>query len=146
MGYSYIIEPVLAQGSFPIPGTELRGIFDVLVLCAYELQFPASTYPGVTVLHVPLDDTDHPTPQEIRLAIQAGENVAARLRAGARVLTTCAMGRNRSGLVTGIALETLGVSAYDTTQLIQSKRKNALTNSAFVRILELHDRAKKKAA
>lgn len=148
MGYSYIIEPVLAQGSFPVPGTPLHGIFDTLVLCAVELQYPASMYPGVTVLHVPLDDTDHPTPQEIQLAIQAGENVAARLRAGQKVLSTCAQGRNRSGEVDGVALVNLGMTAHDAVQLIQARRRNALTNTTFVRILELYEQSivKKKAA
>lgn len=140
MGYSYIIPNVLAQGSYPEPGTPLSQFFDVLVLCAYELQPPSSEYPDVTVIHVPLDDTLTPTPEQIRLAVAAGRNVATRLRSGQRVLTTCAQGRNRSGLVTGIALETLGVRARQAVRHIQSNRKDALTNPVFVEILELHDR------
>lgn len=134
MSYNFITR-TLAMGSYPPPGSPIP--FDVLVLCAEELQPPASAYPGVTVLHVPLDDAD-PTGDEILRAVAAGKNVAARLRQGARVLVTCAQGRNRSGLVVGLALEELDVPWATAVRRIRQNRENALTNRAFVRFLEFH--------
>jgi hypothetical protein len=51
------IAPGLYQGSKPPFGTELKDLgFDVLVLAAREIQ-PASVYfPGIEVIHAPIDD------------------------------------------------------------------------------------------
>ena len=96
------IAPKLYQGSPPPPGPELRarGI-DVVVLCAEEIQPPDWTFPGVRVIHAPMDDSER-IPE--RVAHNAAREVARALRAGKRVLITCAMGLNRSGLVSAQAL------------------------------------------
>lgn len=139
MGYQFILPKLLAQGSAPPPEAQLP--FDVLVLCAREYQPPASYFPGVEVLHVPLDDSGPPpTTDEVRLAVLAGKRVCHLLRKGKRVLVTCAMGRNRSGLVSGLALINCGASSSRAIDAIKQARANALSNAYFREILHAHSR------
>ena len=131
----------LYQGGQPIisyPGVPMADghTFDVLVLCAYELQF--STFkPAADTLRVyrcPLDDAVLTT-VEAMAAIEAGKFVARKLSEGKRVLVTCQQGRNRSGLVSAIALAVGGMQPHQAIRLIQQRRKSALTNPSFVRFL-----------
>lgn len=139
-----LIQGTLWQGSKPPPGSalRLRG-FDVLVLCAAELQYPSSHFPGIEVLHVPLeDDSSRPVSIDDWQAIVAqGQRVARRLRAGKWVLVTCAKGLNRSGIVSATALHFLtGHSGSHCALAVQRKRAygttQALYNTAFVAALK----------
>ena len=116
----------LAQGSAPPP---VSGIpFDVIVLAAMEYQ---PKMPGsYTVLRVPLDDgppPDHVTRMRIR---HAAREIADRVRLGQRVLVTCWQGRNRSGVLAGLALTMLGMSPHEAVRRIRSRR-DGLTNLYF---------------
>jgi len=125
------------QGSAPPPGSDVRRCeFDVLVLSAKEYQPPAEMFPGVSVVHVPLDDAELGHAEWIR-AVAAADKVARQIRdRDARALITCAMGRNRSGLVTAITLHLLtGEAGYKIVRHIQRRRQNALTNPSFVKTL-----------
>ena len=131
MGYAFVTTR-LAQGSAPT-NSDLRGAFDAVVLCARELQ-DLPLY-GVEVIHAPLDD-DRPSRAEVQIAWNAAKRVARRIRAGRRVLVTCAMGWNRSGLVTGLALIMLGLSADQAVHAIRKARGDmALSNPHFVKVL-----------
>lgn len=125
----------LWMGSAPKCGTKLREQWDVVVLCAMEYQLPASCFRGVEVVGVPLDDAI-PSREEIRLAQRAAAHVAAALRAGRRVLVTCWMGRNRSGLVVALALVRLGASPNVAIEMVRRARgEHALSNPAFVELI-----------
>ena len=64
------------------------------------------------------------------------DDVVAAVRAGRRVLVACAGGRNRSGLVVGLAVrELLGCSGVQALSWVQSRRENALNNATFGRHL-----------
>jgi protein-tyrosine phosphatase len=140
MGYSFILDQ-LAQGSAPPPDLKLP--FDVLVLAAMEYQPAQTMFPGITLIHVPLDDAI-PKRDEVLRAIYAGKQVAAHVQRGDRVLTTCFMGKNRSGLVNGFALMELGYSSQDAITLIKNARGDgALGNMHFVN--ELHARGRGRA-
>ena len=131
MGYQYVLRG-LAQGSAPAPGTPLP--FDVLVLCAQEYQpKPSSSYyPGLHVIYAPLDDSGPPpTREEIGIAKCAARAALRAYQHNKRVLITCRMGRNRSGLVTGLVLMQLGYTSLESITLIRSARANALTNPFF---------------
>jgi protein-tyrosine phosphatase len=52
------------------------------------------------------------------------------VRAGQRVLVTCIMGRNRSGVLAGLALVELGMPAREAVRRIEHAR-NGLTNPHF---------------
>lgn len=131
-GYTYLSAgKLIAQGSRPPVGVRLP--FDVIVLSAWEYQ---PEMPGFEVLHVPLDD-DPATPvsEEDRTRIQAtARRVARRIRAGRRVLVTCHQGRNRSGVIAGLALVALGVPGAEAANRIRHLR-NGLTNPHFHRMV-----------
>lgn len=130
----------LFQGSAPPQGLELRRAgFDAVVLCAEEVQPPDAAFPGVEVLRAPLDDGSLPT-AELAIAVAAAEDVAKRVRAGRKVLVTCAQGRNRSGLVTALAIMRLrGMTGDQAVRIVRMRRKSpfgpALSNEAFARKL-----------
>lgn len=120
----------LYQGHAPPTGDAVwRAGFDVLALCAEEYQ--PSDFPGVRVLHVPLDDAC-PTPREWLIANGAAQETALMLRGGRRVLVTCWQGRNRSGLVVALALRRLGLTGEQAVARVKERRVGALTNPCFV--------------
>ena len=134
-----VVIPGLSIG--PKPPIGRRSDVDVVVLAAIEYQPPAELFPGVEVIHAPLDDDpSRPmTASEIAIAIKAGRRVARRLRAGRRILSTCAMGLNRSSLVAALAMsETLGMSADEIIRRIRRARGAwALSNPNFERLLRV---------
>lgn len=125
----------LWQGAVPTPGNIIRDAgFHLLVLCASEYQLPAEDFPGVEVIHAPNEDDDSrpPTREELKIAVQAAERVVEALQAGKKVLVTCWAGRNRSGLVSALALRKhLGLSGLKVITLVQMCRPRALTNTQF---------------
>src|SRR4051812_20875456 len=101
------IVPNLWQGSWPGMGNHISASgFSMLVLTAAEHQEPADCFPGVEVIHAPNYDDGHNrlNRERLMLALQTARQVAAAVKAGRKVLTTCAAGLNRSGLVNGMAL------------------------------------------
>jgi len=137
------IRSKLYQGSRPPVGLSLfHAGFDVLVLCAAELQLSEHDFPGIECQYLPLEDdpsrpVDLPTWHEV---LRMGDRIAHRIRSGKRVLVTCAAGLNRSGLVTASALHFLtGASGAEAANYIQRRRvvggQAALFNGAFVRAL-----------
>lgn len=87
-------------GSAPSPG--LQG-FDVIVLCAGEYQPKSEAFPNVRLEHFPFDDGTL-TKEELAVPVAAARKVVHHLQKGRSVLVTCRMGRNRSALVTALAL------------------------------------------
>lgn len=131
-GYGHVT-PLLAIGSAPPAGVPLK--FDMLVLTAQEYQPDANSFPGVQLVYAPLDDDDIPA-RDIERARVAGRIASNAVRQGKRVLVTCYMGRNRSGLVTAFALKDLGFSSRDAIHKVKAARgPNALSNPYFVRAL-----------
>lgn len=132
MGYTYLLDNrCLAQGSAPPPGATLP--FDAIVLCAVEYQ---PELPGYAVLRVPLEDRLHPPPSAHTVAVidEAACAIARTVRDGHRVLVTCVQGRNRSGVLSGLALVRLGVPGPHAAALIRRLR-NGLTNPHFLRMV-----------
>lgn len=109
--------------------------FDVLVLCAREIQ-PAMVAFARTVIRVPLPDAEL-TGGEIRRAVSGGKLVGKSLAAGCRVLVTCAMGINRSALVASIGLGTVNRLTADQLIALMRRRRHpdALGNEHFQKIL-----------
>jgi len=147
LGYAWVL-PRLAQGSVPM--APLHRDFHAVVLCAEELQdLPALGVDvgDVEVLKAPLDDAE-PTLHEIHVAFDAAREVVRRWRLGQRILVTCHQGRNRSGLVTALALMMMGATDQQAIEAVRAARKNALTNRHFVQVLADAQarRAQKRAA
>ena len=106
------VAPGLFVGSKPPPGHH-EGI-DAIVLAAMEYQPPGHLFPGIEVIHVPLDDAPGRRMREDEIvdATKVASQVARRLRAGRRVLVTCQLGLNRSGLIAALAMhEVYGMRA-----------------------------------
>ena len=131
------VAPKLWIGSFPPPGNILcKSGVDTLVLCAMELQPDSSAYPGIRVIHAPLDDF-RMDDRTNRIANNVAKQVAHEVLNRRRVLVTCAQGRNRSGLVVALALRNLtGASGRRCREAVQMARENALTNSSFAAYLD----------
>ncbi len=122
-------------GPVPPPGETLkRAGFDVVVLCAEELQFNPAYYPGVQIIHAPLDDSGPPiTKEERAIALDAADRTADLYRRGAKIAVTCHMGVNRSGLVSALTLRRLfGLSGADARRCVQKMRPGTLKNASFV--------------
>ena len=138
------IVPGLWQGAFPQAGGGLKARgFTQLVLCARELQPPASLYPGVEVIHAPNDDHPdfgHLDKEKLTVAVQAARKVAQAVLSGGKVIVTCAAGANRSGLVSALALHMLyGWSGDRCIDQVRKKRKlrgyRPLSNAEFTAAL-----------
>jgi protein-tyrosine phosphatase len=134
------VVPGLLVGSKPPPGH--HDDVDVIVLTALEYQPRAELFPGAEVLYAPFDDA--PTrpmhEDEIATALGAAARVARRLRAGRRVLVTCAMGMNRSALVAALAMQELypSMGADEIIGRIRHARGSwALSNPNFRKLLRL---------
>lgn len=129
----------IAQGSYPDPPERAFQDFDIVVFCAEEhqprLRPPASKYKFL----LPLDDDPYQQlPDEVgKLVHEASRRIAAYMRSGKRVLSTCHLGRNRSGLVSAMSI----MYAYhwtprETISLVQRRRPESLINPMFVQWLE----------
>lgn len=119
----------LWMGGWPPPSYRVGDHFDCLVLCAREYQVP-DLFGRVQVAQARLDDSGVPMRLEERPeAIRAAGKVVRWLRQDLRVLVTCFAGRNRSGLVSAIAL-CKGPAAMDPDAAIAAIRA-ARGDSAF---------------
>jgi protein-tyrosine phosphatase len=131
------IGPHLWQGSAPPKGSEIwfRG-FEVVALCAFELQATPGTFGPTRILPAPMDDADADV-ETIATAKRAARSVCNHLLKGLRVLVTCAQGRNRSGLVVALAVRAIArVAGAEAMRRVRELRPNALTNPQFARYLE----------
>ncbi len=107
-------------GGKPPIGEDLPG-FDVLVLCAQEIQ-PANVAFHGRVLRCPIPDGPLDTMQVSRV-IGTGRIVAKEIARGQRALVTCAKGLNRSALVASFALAHITrMGANEIMQLMRSRR------------------------
>lgn len=131
----------LWMGSAPRTGRLVRdGGYDWLVLCAMEYQPLAHEFTGVRVVHCPLDDDPVRglTAPEAAHARAVGRQMADATRRGERVLITCWLGRNRSGLVTAHALMARDPSMSATEAIYrvrQARGSGALSNPRFIELL-----------
>ncbi len=129
------------QGSAPPTGNDLREIgFTTLVLCAEEYQPhpPDLAFPGVEVIYAPNDDTfESISEEQLRGALSAARKVASAALRGAKVLVTCQAGKNRSGLVSTLAIHLLtGAAGWRCVWQVKNNRTVALTNPTFTMVLE----------
>jgi len=139
----------LYQGSYPKLDKDLSNHFDVVVFTAVEKQPKPAALKGVskslTIRKFPLDDDPYQpiTREQSAELLHLAKDLAYHLRNGKRVLITCAMGMNRSGLLTALTLMAAtgchGKSAFET---VQARRRamddgtRALFNPIFARFVQ----------
>jgi protein-tyrosine phosphatase len=133
------VAPGLWQSGYPLNPRALSDEgFDLLVLCSEELQGEDANFP-VDVLRAPMSDTEDAEdfPRNLRQAYRAALEVAEALGQGKKVLVTCTSGRNRSGLVSSLALMMhQGITGAEAMAKVRAVRHRALTNRLFARYLE----------
>ena len=81
-------------------------------------------------IYFPFEDDDQSLPNLVKLRAIA-DMAASLIREGHRVLTHCNMGFNRSGLVAGLILKSLGFSGDAAVTRIRERRPGALYNVRF---------------
>ncbi len=126
------------QGSYPPIGTIISDIgFDAVVLCAEEYQPESHLFNNIKVFYVPLkDNCDVFTDRKLDAILDAASCVSNIVRRRGNVLVTCAMGLNRSGLISALSIHFLtGMSGRDAARIVASNRKSALNNKCFVDFL-----------
>ena len=107
------------------------------VACAMECPPDRDGPEGV--VFIPLDDDARvdwlSDPLWVRRVMQAGHYVGEWMQQG-RVLVTCAMGINRSGMVAALGLCHIGLEPQEAIDLLRDKRSPwVLCNGQFVRVV-----------
>lgn len=114
-----------------------HNLFHVVVLMAEEYQ---PTLPRrVATVYAGIDDTETMHPELLKktckIADMTSDIIADAVSTGKNVLSSCWMGWNRSGLVSGLTLVKLGYDPKDAIAVVQLARQNALSNSLFKKII-----------
>ena len=107
----------------------------MLVLAAREIQPSWETFPsGLEVVYAPMHDVDGgPSEDEAEIARSAASDVSRALDEGKTVLTSCAMGINRSGLINALVLmDREGLTGLEAVRRVRAARPGALNNTSFV--------------
>lgn len=123
-----------------------RRTFDLVILCAEELdemfRLLLEAYPAQAerVHFAPNDDAVRVNRRQLRIAATAARKAADAYKRGERVLITCAAGRNRSGLVTAMALHFVsGCGGAAAAEIVKARRQApsgpALSNRTFEQFL-----------
>lgn len=129
-----VVIPNLHMGGGWLPLSVIEQ-FDALVLCAIDAVPPDDETAGIDVFRCWLWDAK-PTNPEIYRARQAALFVKEQVVAGRKTVVTCQCGLNRSGLVVGLALRSLGYDAEEAIRLVRAARGPfALSNEHFVEVI-----------
>lgn len=143
------VAPYLDQGALAwaaTRGAAVAGDYDLVVCCAHDVEMPVLPR-GVAHYHMKLKDEPEITEAEFAKVCKAAHLVHLARRRGKRVLVACAMGLNRSGLVTGVSLRLAGLTGHQAVHAIRSARgKNALSNPLYAKIVEEFEPARTWAA
>lgn len=132
------IHPRLWQGDKHSLHRRLVSQFDVVVLCAAEVQPPLCEFPRhVKVIRCPLHDREVPlSEEEANRVMHTAQRAARSVVRKRRTLITCHGGFNRSGLVMATTLHLLtGQPGFECVEIVRRRRTGALFNREFVRSL-----------
>lgn len=142
----------LWQCGFPrFQGLVERGI-GIVALAAHDAQPTKEdvehikrSQPGLSLILCPFDDTedDSALPGIVQKADAVAKRLVQRLGEGKTALVTCAVGRNRSGLISALALRyMLGITGAEAADRVRDARRpdlphgeEALSNRTFLRYL-----------
>ena len=139
------IVPNVAQGSYPALKGEAFKHADILVLAAEEHQARGlKPPPGKQIVRLGFDDDIYrPIPREVGKIFHAhAQQLGKAALSGRKVLITCAMGLNRSGLITALTLmHGYRMRPSEAIKLIRARRHaDCLCNPMFEQWLLNHER------
>jgi hypothetical protein len=99
-----------------------------------DLEGDVDKIPDVKIIYWPIkDEAKLPDLDHLHsIAVQVVEY----LNQGKKVMVHCSLGKNRSGLVIGVVLVSMGMLGKDAVKLIQSKVPGSLFNPTFREYLE----------
>lgn len=138
---AHLVAPKLSVGSMPTIFDLKSHGYDVVVLCAEEVQRVGT---NALTVHIPLFDSEDPKAQtEVRgIDMLHNINVLAAMRnQGKHILVTCYAGKNRSAFVAALILVKSGWTPQGAIQRIRERRKlpphlgRALGNNHFVKVI-----------
>jgi len=128
----------IAQGSYPGLRSAREEFLhaDILVLCAEEHQAKGlKAPPGKTIIRLGFDDDIYrPIPPEAGQIFHAhAKQLGQAALLGRKIMITCAMGLNRSGLITALTLmHGYRMRPADAIKLIRARRSSdCLCNPMF---------------
>ena len=141
--FNWITNEVAQGGKNAIP-TAFEHV-GVLMLCAEEIQLPKlKAPPGKQIIRLGFDDdTYRPIPPEAGKIFHAhAQQLGKAALSGRKIMITCAMGLNRSGLITALTLmHGYRMKPSDAIKLIRGRRdKDCLCNPMFEQWLLNHER------
>lgn len=128
----------LWQGSRHSLQRKVVAQFDVVVLCAVEIQPSLEHFPShVKVIRCPLEDQELPlSDRDANRVMHTAQRCARSVLRERRTLITCSAGLNRSGLVMATTLHLLtGEPGFECARKVQTKRPGALFNRTFLKAL-----------
>jgi len=137
-------------GSAPKEGDPIELVCDTVVLAAEEYQPSKSYWKNVGVIRAPMDDCIPMRKSDIKMAIETADFVSQKVLEGNTILSTCAMGVNRSSLIAALTILNLHphFSYNEIIDLIRATRGSdlakagvgilPLSNTDFVKLLRKH--------
>lgn len=127
------------SGASEIPLILATNNIFLLIFGAMEYQPEHLNIPNfedVRKFYLPLDDCDFLDRNELKNVDKVADFAAIAIANGKSVLSTCWMGRNRSGLISGAILKKLtNLPGDQLIRHIQLCRPNALSNEYFQKLL-----------
>jgi protein-tyrosine phosphatase len=143
---AHLIAPLLSVGSKPMIFDVKSHGYDVVVLCAEEVQ---DVKTNALTVHIPLFDTEMANEQTVRAAdlLFTVNQLVEMRKQGKHILVTCFMGKNRSAFVAALILVKSGWTANGAIQRIRERRKlriagKALQNRRFEKIVKDYGRGR----
>ncbi len=107
--------------------------YDIRTVVCLRPRFDVDMPSLVEYIYAPIPDGRSVAPAAVEPTVAL---VVERVQAGKTVLVHCIAGRNRSGLIVGLALRDLyGMDGRAARDLVLDRRPNALYNPAFVEYL-----------